>query len=373
MRLKIFSAKTMQEALSQIREKLGDNAVILDTEEEDGLVKITAAVEAPAARVNPRKTAPPAPAPSPVKKSLRELDDEQKIEEQDLEFFLSHHGLPDSLKLRLLDLANAMERESKLLSLASALDSQFKFEPLTGPQEKPILLVGPPGVGKTVTAAKLASQALLNRIPVRLVSTDTLRMGGLAQLEGYADRLHIPVTEVSSPDQLATALKPLTDEKELILIDTGGFNPFSAEELDQLHQYITAGDVEPVLVISAGADPVEAREIAETYAALGVRRFIATRLDVSRRYASLMVTADSGGLTFAGVGITPYLADGIQPLDALHLARLLTKIPKRQELDHLKQAPTEEEQHSDIEELLKPLSEPTEEDNPENPEESVQK
>ncbi len=360
----------MQEALSQIREKLGDNAVILDTEEEGGMVKVTAAIEAPAARVNPKRTAPPAPAPSPVRKSLKELDDEQRIEDFDLDHFLSHHGLPDSLKLRLLDLANSMERESKLLSLASALDSQFKFEPLTGPQKKPILLVGPPGVGKTVTAAKLASQAILNRIPVRLVSTDILRTGGLAQLEGYAERLKIPVTEVTSPEQLTLALKPVKGQQELILVDTGGYNPFSAEELDQLHQYITADDVEPVLVVSAGADPVEARELAETYAALGVRRFITTRLDVSRRYASLMVTADSGGLSFAGVGITPYLADGIQPLDALHLARLLSKIPERQKLDRLKPAPEAAETPSDIRELLRPLAE---EETSEIPEESDQK
>ncbi len=364
----------MQDALSQIREKLGDNAVILDTEEEDGMVKVTAAIEAPAARVNPQKAPPPAPAPSPVKKSLKELDIEQKVEEFDLDYFLSHHGLPDSLKLRLLDLANSMDRESRLLSLASALDSQFKFEPLTGQQNKPILLVGPPGVGKTVTTAKLASQALMERIPVRLVSTDILRTGGLAQLEGYADRLKIPVTEVTSPEQLAMAVKPLGEQQELVLVDTGGYNPFSAEELDQLHKYITAADVEPVLVASAGADPIEAREIAEIYAALGVRRFIATRLDVSRRYASLMVTVDSGGLTFAGVGITPYLADGIQPLDALHLAKLLTRIPERQKLDRLKQPNGKEKQGaSDIQELLRPLTDQTDEDTTETPEESVQK
>ncbi|WP_138379775.1 ATP-binding protein [Luteithermobacter gelatinilyticus] len=339
MRIKIFSARNIQDALDQVRKTLGENAIILDSQEEGDRVKITAAVEAPPPRVNPRVSPPPKPTPSPIRKSLKELEEEQQSGELDLEYYLSHHGLSTSLKLRLLDFAASVERENSLMALACALDSLFHFDPLNNDyQDRPVMLVGPPGVGKTVTAAKLASQAVLDNRPVRLVSTDTLRTGGLAQLEGYGLALKLAVAEAASPELLADLLGSKKKPGELTIVDTAGYNPYSDTEIAELHRFITAADVEPVLVLTAGTDPVEAREIAETYAALGVRRFIGTRLDAARRYASLLMAADGAGLTFAGVGITPYLADGIQKLDAVQLAKLLTKIPKRQNIQNLSAA-----------------------------------
>ena len=339
MRIKIFSARNIQDALDQVRKTLGENAIILDSQEEGDRVKITAAVEAPPPRVNPRVSPPPKPTPTPIRKSLKELEEEQQSGELDLEYYLNHHGLSTSLKLRLLDFAASVERENSLMALACALDSLFHFDPLNNDyQDRPVMLVGPPGVGKTVTAAKLASQAVLDNRPVRLVSTDTLRTGGLAQLEGYGLALKLAVAEAASPELLADLLGSKKKPGELTIVDTAGYNPYSDTEIAELHRFITAADVEPVLVLTAGTDPVEAREIAETYAALGVRRFIGTRLDAARRYASLLMAADGAGLTFAGVGITPYLADGIQKLDAVQLAKLLTKIPKRQNIQNLSAA-----------------------------------
>jgi len=330
MRLKIFSANNMQEALSQIRKSLGDDAVIIDTQEGEGMVKVTAAVENTAPKVNPHKAAPPEPAPAPVKKSLKELEQEEEIEELDINHFLSHHGIPQSLKIRIQELAASFDAPNKLVALSSAIDVLFHFEPLNNNyQNKPIMLVGPPGVGKTVTTAKLASQAVLEGISPRLINTDVIRTGALAQLEGFADILKADVIEVSAPDQLDAAINSKASNGQLTIIDTPGYNPFDLKEMEELHKMITASDVEPVLVVCAGSDPLEAREMAETYEALGVRRFIATRLDVARRYASIISTAEAGDLAFAGVGLTPYLAKGIRQIDSMIMARLLTRIPQR--------------------------------------------
>lgn len=330
MRLKIFSANNMQEALSQIRKTLGDDAVIIDTQEGEGKVKVTAAVENTGPKVNPRKTAPPRPSPAPVKKSLKELEQEEQVEELDINHFLSHHGIPQSLKIRIQELAASFDAPSKLVALSSAIDVLFHFEPLNNNyQNRPIMLVGPPGVGKTVTAAKLASQAVLEGISTRLINTDVVRTGALAQLEGFADILQTDIIEVSAPDQLEAAINSKASKNHLTIIDTPGYNPFDMKEMEELHKMITASEVEPILVIAAGTDPLEAREMAETYEGLGVRRFIATRLDVARRYASLISTAEAGNLAFAGVGLTPYLAKGIRNIDSMIMAKLLTRISKR--------------------------------------------
>ncbi len=335
MKLKIFSADSMDEALRLVRKSLGDDAVIIDTTEQNlngkKTVKVTAAIEAPAPKINPHTNAAPRPHSSPIKKSLRELEEEFISGEAiDLVSSLNHHGLADSIKLRLLDLGQSLECETPELTLASALDSMFHFEPITDAiAQRPIMLIGPPGAGKTITAAKIASQYVLAGKAVQLISTDVYRTGGLAQLEGYASVLKVHLTEAEKPEDLNVAIKTAQKDNDVILIDTMGYNPYSKREMEELHDFLAATDCEAILVCSAGIDPYEAREISETYAALGVKRFITTKIDVARRYASMLTIAENGKMAFAGVGITPYLGDGIETLDAVKLAKLLTRIPEK--------------------------------------------
>lgn len=338
MKLKIFSAPSMEEALKTVRKSLGDDAVIIDSTEQeiDGkyVAKVTAAIETPAPRVNPHVHPAPKPASAPIKKSLRELEQEYLASEGlDLVSSLSHHGLADSIKLKLLDLGQSLECETPELTLASALDSMYHFEPITSAvPPKPIMLVGPPGAGKTITAAKLASQFLLSGKKTHLISTDVFRTGGVAQLEGYASALKTNLTEAEKPEDLLVAIETAQKKNNAIVIDSMGYNPYSEKEMADLHGFLSAADLETILVTPAGIDPYEAREIGETYAALGIKRLITTKIDVARRYASMLTIAEHGKMAFSGVGITPYLGDGIELLDALKLAKLLTRIPERNNL-----------------------------------------
>ncbi|MCF6197715.1 MAG: ATP-binding protein, partial [Emcibacter sp.] len=286
MRLKIFTADNMKAALAQVREALGDDAIIINTSEENGEVSVTAAMEVPTPKVRPRNAKKPRPKPAPVKKSLKELELDDNSERADLSFFLTHHGIAKAMTERILETAQSFEDDSNVNSLAHALDIMFHFSPVSNDyQSRPVMLVGPPGVGKTVTAAKLASQAVLAGRTIRLINTDTIRTGGTAQLEGYAEVLKTTVIEAPEPELLSAAIETNRQPDELVIIDTMGYNPTSRAEMAELHKFIQAHDVEPLLVIAACADPQEAQEIAESYASLGVRRFIATRLDVARRYA----------------------------------------------------------------------------------------
>ncbi len=330
MRLKIFTADNMKAALAQVREALGDDAIIINSDEENGKVKITAALEVPAAKIRPITARKPKPKPAPVQRSLRDLEQEDQTNSVSLSYFLAHHGVEKSMMTRLLETAASFDEPQNIDALAKALDIMFNFNPINNDyQKRPIMLVGPPGVGKTVTTAKLASQAVLSGKTVRLINTDTIRTGGTAQLEGYAEVLKTSLVEAPEPDLLRTAVEVGRNPDDLVIIDTMGYNPFDKGEMTDLQNFTKAYDVEPILVIAAGTDPMEAQEISETYAALGVRRFIATRLDVARRYASLLATAASMDLAFAGVGITPYLDKGIEHVDAMSLAQLLTRVADR--------------------------------------------
>ncbi len=356
MRIKIFTAATMNDALAEVRSTLGQNAVIINTEEKNDSFTITAATEPPPRTDTPTfkqqrtllrtTTAPkngrfialgqkPAPkqarlAPAPIRHSLKELEEAQKIEDDfDLESFLIHHGISGRIRQEILSLFDAIDKENSLMNLAAVIDSLFAFCPLNNDYAgRPIMMVGPPGAGKTVTAAKLASQAVLNGYKCHLISTDVIRTGGFTQLMGYAEVLKMPISKISTAGELKSILEEIKHDGDLVIIDTAGYNPFNAEEMQELHSYIEAGNIEPIFIAPAGTAPLDAQEMSETYAALGAKRFIPTKLDVARRYGSLITTAQSKHLSFAGAGITPFLADGLQSLDPLTLAKLLTKISR---------------------------------------------
>ncbi|MBL4894858.1 MAG: hypothetical protein JKY59_08365, partial [Emcibacter sp.] len=105
MRLKIFTADNMQAALLMVREALGNDAIIIDTTEEKGKVKVTAAIEIPVAKVSARKASKPRPKPAPVKKSLKELQQDEQSESVNLSHFLSHHDIPKVMMKRILETA----------------------------------------------------------------------------------------------------------------------------------------------------------------------------------------------------------------------------------------------------------------------------
>ena len=107
-----------------------------------------------------------------------------------------------------------------------------------------------------------------------------------------------------------------------IIIDTGGFNPFNNDEMKDLAKLIVAGDIEPVLVLPAGLDAAESGEMGRVFAALGVHRLLATRVDIARRLGGLLSAAHQGNLAFADVSATPQVADGLQALSPRRLGSL---------------------------------------------------
>ncbi len=306
MRLKTYCAGSMAEAMDLVRQALGDEAIIVSSQgsDESGSVRVTAAIEA----VDD--------VPSSDANGGGDRGDTIDL----ICTALDRHGVPDSLTERLMGVAAGRAADQPLVALAAAFDALFTFAPLpTGPAPRPLFLVGPPGGGKTVSLAKLATRAVLAHQPVRLVTTDTTRAGAIHQLDTYARALRLELTTADDPPSLTKSLVP--NGNHLALIDSPGVNPYDASELSRLRELIEAAGAEPVLVLAAGGDPSESAEVAEIFTDLGVRRVLMTRLDAVLRLGNVLAVA-AGSLSLSEAGITPHIALGLEPINPFALARL---------------------------------------------------
>lgn len=313
MRLKSFHAPNIADAMRQVREVLGEDAIIVATREEDGMgVRVTAAVE----EASTSQASGP-----PVGLRFAEPAEPEPIDQ--LNDILFNHGVPASLNQRLMDsIADFDGRDAQSL-LSAALSAVFTFSPLPeGRSPRPLMLVGPPGAGKTLTVAKLCVRAALKGRPVGVISTDTVRAGGIDQLAAFTRVLKLRLMTVEDPLALADALD-VQSGIEQVLIDSAGRNPYSQADLNDLRDFLVAADIEPVLVLPAGMDALEAADVATAFHRLGVRRLLVTRVDMARRLGSLLNAAYAADLAFCDAGLSPQAAEGLIPLTPNSLARLM--------------------------------------------------
>ncbi len=320
MRLKSFYAKTTTDAMQMVRETLGENAIIVATREEKGgkTVCITAAIER--SDRGDDDFDPRDPARDWVHGDAD--DDEHPILEKLTDVML-RHSVPEEVTDQVLSCATVLGLEQADISLMAALEHLFSFRPL--PQKATgtaIMLVGPPGAGKTLAVAKLAARAVMNNRKVAVISTDTVRAGGIEQLSAFTRLMNVDLKKASSAKALAACLDDAKGAEQ-VFIDTGGLNPFDPEEMRNLARLISVGDIEPVLAMPAGADAEESGEIARVYGTLGVNSMIPTRLDIARRLGGLLSAAHYGGLIFADASHTPKVAEGLIGLSPKRLTTLL--------------------------------------------------
>jgi len=347
MRLKTFNGKSMQAVMTQVRETLGAEAIIVSVEQAGkGYVRVTAAVDPQLAPAQEPET--PQPRPSPAAEEERGGQErrpgdsagageaEAGFDAAELKAAVSHHGLPGELAQRIVETAGNFDAASLSDALAQALESLIGFSPLALEAGRPILFIGPPGAGKTVATAKLAAEALVNERAVRLISTDTVKSAGVDQLKHYAGLMGLSVTEAGDEDGLAR-IREETAGADLTVIDSCGLNPFVMDELEHAVRLIKACEAEPVLVLPAGLDSLEAADAAEIAARMGARRLVATRLDAARRYAGILTAARGGRLALAGLSRSPYLADPLETPTAMALARLLASLPTQKVTERVKE------------------------------------
>ncbi len=300
----------MAEAMGLVRQEMGENSIIVSTQRgEDGRgARVTAALEEAYPEEEGRGDQEPEVIPD-FAEVVRQA--------------LTYHGTPARLSDRLVKSAQNLEAENPTMAFAGAMDSIFNFSPLDEQGDgRPVMLIGTPGAGKTITTAKMAARETLNGRSLEVITTDTHRAGGVEQLEAFTRILKLDLKTADSVESLRRAVQP-RGEKGMVIIDTQGTNPFSDTEMDQLGEYIKAANGEPVLVMAAGGDALEAADIAASFATLGARRLLVTRLDMARRLGGILAAADAARLAFSEVSITPHIADGLSPINPVSLARLI--------------------------------------------------
>ncbi len=290
MRLKLFHASNMTAAMALVRDSLGPDALILSTRRVADGVEVTAALE-PALNEAP---------PPPLVDSARNAA-------------LAWHGVPPSLVEALA-----------LGQLADVLPDALLFGDLPLDGAAPLLVAGPPGAGKTLTVAKLATRLVMaGRTPL-VVTADGQRAGAPEQLAAYTRLLGLTLVVASTPAPLSRALARSQDSP--VLIDTPGLDPFDASARKELLALAAAAGAVTALALPAGLDPAEARELAEAFAEAGATLLVATRLDLSRRLGGVLAAA-TAGLTITEAGVGSGAADGLRPLTPELLASRLTIPP----------------------------------------------
>lgn len=326
MQLKSFEASSLPAAIEKVRESFGEDALIVSTDriQQGKSIRVTAAI--------PKKTEDGFGFAIDRKSfNGQPVDDPLPI----LRAALADNGLTGDLATRLLEAVHYVSTPiPPALALAAALDTVFKFQPLgklggrvvtdQGLRRATILL-GPPGSGKTVTAAKMAARTAEAGNGVRLISIDNLKTGGVEHLKSLADALGIGMTAAQNPRELATLVA--ASMGDVSIIDSSGINPFDSVDVDHLAEFIDATDAEPILVMPAGMDRVDAVETAHAFARLKCRRMIVTRVDMSRRLGSILECAYAADLAFSDVSVSPEIVGknggGLGTLNPVALARLM--------------------------------------------------
>ncbi len=315
MHLKSYFGSGLGDVMAQVRRELGEAAVIVSVQDgdEDGQTRVVAAIDRPEPEDDFVDTVMFDPAAAGPDASVRSTIGDT----------LAWHGTPARLAGLLVSAARNADTRDSVLALGGALDALFTFKPITQ-SARPVMLVGPPGAGKTVTLAKLGARAVVEGKTVGIVTTDCVRTGGANQLADLAKHFEVRACVAADPDALAAALSDF-GRRDLILIDSVGTNPFAPNEMRTLGTYGEASRAEMVLVLPAGLDCTEAAETAESFAEIGANRLIATRLDSARRLGSCLAAAHAASLAFSEAGTAPHLLESLGPLNPVGLARLLVR------------------------------------------------
>lgn len=293
----------------------------------DGWVKtgIAGLLKTPLGKALPIATKGQLKKQSRATEDTHELLEERSWTDEELEAPLKFHNVPNPLRSNLIRAAAAMDAEDATLALGAALDARLAMDPVSAAPARPIALVGAPGAGKTVTAAKLAAQSVLAGKKVCLVTTDSLRAGAVAQLEAFAEIMKVKLHTAETAQELQSIIAD--HPGHTVFVDTPATNPYSRGELNDLDDFIKTCDLEPVLVAPASGDAEDFVDLATIFSSLGVRRLIVTRIDTTRRLGGILAAVDAANLALAQVSITPYVAQGLSTINPLSLARLLVEVP----------------------------------------------
>lgn len=361
MKIRRFVAPDMRRAMRMVRDEQGPDAVILSNRRIDGGIEVVAAIDydesllAPnatsAAATQPAytDTAQPAPAPASLERAAQSWSREptllgMKEEVASLRRLLEsqlaslawndsarRHPVRAGVVRRLLEigitseLAGALADETHgdnieaafgaALELLEARLPVLEAELIDTPGA--IALVGPTGVGKTTSIAKLAARFALRHgaASLALLTTDGFRIGAQEQLMTFGRILGVPVQLVRDSDELRAALDALADKK-LVLIDSAGMSQRDQRITRELAALRDAGSrVRVALTVSCHAQTQVLEETVQAFADMAPCAAVLTKIDEAASIGGALSVLVRHGLPLA------YATDGQNVPEDLHCAR----------------------------------------------------
>ena len=312
MKVKKFQAKTFGEALLNIKKELGEDAIIISSDDRKGTrpyVEVTAAVDydiEPAGNLNY------SPAHSTSNSDIVELKNEMKNLRESIEimrnsgceltlpaerkkmfYFLRERSIKDEYALSLVERANTIEDLETIITddMSSSRMFNKSYSDIWGMStrcnNRIIMLIGPTGVGKTTTVAKLASKALKEGKRVAIIGVDTFKIGAIEQIRIYSKMIGIPLDVISDAQDLKKSIKKYSD-RDVLLIDTTGQNPRDNDYIRSLKDiYKTGLPIETQLLLSASSDCDFLMETYKHYGMLPVDYIAFTKTDEAVKLGSI--------------------------------------------------------------------------------------
>jgi flagellar biosynthesis protein FlhF len=311
MIVRSYTGRTVNEALTKVRAELGEHALIIETRpwKEPGLLsprmgyEVVAAsdddrpetqprTQAAALDVRARAATPPTPdlanELAAIRREMARLAAGQPARHHalgELADELREAGTPDEVMAE-LDAACAgagdrldpqRRRDFARLVLSRTLTPAPAMD-WSAPRR--LLLVGPTGVGKTTTIAKLAGELVLRRRSrIALVTIDTYRVGAQDQLRAYADLLDVPMDVAATPAELGRVLARFAD-RDHILVDTSGRSPADEARVHELKGFCRAcPGLSVALAVAANAGRTEFAAAVERFSVLPIEHAVVTKLD----------------------------------------------------------------------------------------------
>jgi len=380
MRVKRYVAADIQEAMVKIKSELGKDAVILHTRhfKEGGIlglfkknyVEVTAATDTPHDSVhdklNPARTLSEPALPIPPKSILPanasenyDLNDMKKIMSDMSVLIESSEGKPRFTKLGQQLYNRLIKQEVEEKTAAKVVKStmqQLALQPHTHDEQvnsllyanllkpiknkcKPVVfgksrlrmpkvyaIVGPTGVGKTTTIAKMAAMyALVDNRKISFVTVDTYRIAAADQLKTIGEIMNVPVNVVYSLNQLREYLMEMTDS-EIIFIDTAGRSHKNNMQIDELKRYIEIANPDEIfMTLSCTSKYPDLKDILEAYQELNITRLIFTKLDETSFYGSIYNIACKSKYPLSYFTTGQNIPDDIEIADPVKLVQLLMK------------------------------------------------
>jgi flagellar biosynthesis protein FlhF len=214
--------------------------------------------------------------------------------------------------------------ESYTLSCLSSLLSTSDFELKPQKKTKIVVLVGPTGVGKTTSIAKLALIAkIIHNLDVGLISVDTYRLGALDQLRIFSEVSHIDMLAVYEPHEMPEVIKKFS-KKDIVFIDTAGRSPQNANQLKKNLEFVKNINVdETMLVLSATSSTRNLIDTASKFNMFNYGSYIFSKIDESVAHGNILNLVSNTGIPVVFLTNGQVIPDDIIAADSDFIAKLI--------------------------------------------------